>query len=72
MRCAAETIERHPGPFSAQNGFEIEAVGEGRLLVRTALLTTEVQLGDGSLHYWRFRGSHTVVSDCPEVRPDGR
>lgn len=70
VRCAAETIERHPGPFTAQKGFEIEEVGERRLLVRTALLTTEVQLGDGNLHYWRFRGWHTVISDCPQVWPD--
>ena len=71
LRCAAETIERHPGPFTAQSGSEIEAVGEGRLLVRAALLTTEVQLADGNLHYWRFKGWHTVFPDCPEVRPDG-
>jgi hypothetical protein len=70
VRCAVETIERHPGAFTAGNGFEIEAAGERRLLVRSALLTTEVQLGDGNLHYWRFRGWHTVISDCPQVRPD--
>ena len=69
-RCAAETIARHPGPFAASNGFEIEAVGPRRLLVRTELLTTEVQLVEGSLHYWRFKGWHMVPLDCPGVRPE--
>jgi hypothetical protein len=70
VRCAAETIERHPGPFAAQNGFEIEEVGQGRLTVRSALLTTEVQAVDQSLTYWRFEGWHMVPLDCPRVRPD--
>jgi hypothetical protein len=70
VRCAAETIERHPGPFAAQNGFEIEEVGQGRLTVRSALLTTEVQAVDQSLTYWRFEGWHMVPLDCPRARPD--
>ncbi len=70
IRCAAETIERHPGPFTAHNGFEIEEAGQRRLVVRSALLTTEVQLVEGTLSYWRFKGWHAVSLDCPEVRPD--
>ncbi len=70
VRCAAETIERHPGPFAAQNGFEIEETGENRLVVRSALLRTEVQLVEGSLHYWRFQGWHMVPLDCPGIRPE--
>jgi len=68
VRCAAETIERHPEPFAAQPGFEVERAGQGRLVVRSALLTTEVQPVEGSLSYWRFRGWHAVPLDCPEVR----
>jgi hypothetical protein len=71
VRCAAETIERHPGPFAAQSGFEIEEVGHRRLLVRSALLTTDVQLVEGALSYWRFKGWHAVFLDCPEVRLGG-
>ena len=71
VRCAAETIDKHPGPFAAQNGFEIEEAGSRRLVVRSALLTTEVQLVEGKLGYWRFKGWHFVSLDCPGVRPDG-
>jgi hypothetical protein len=70
VRCAVETIVHHPEPFAAQNGFEIEELDSRRLVVRSALLITEVQLADGNLHYWRFRGWHTVFLDCPGVRPD--
>lgn len=59
-----------PHPFGAQGGFEVEEAGQRGLLVRSALLATEVQLADGNLHYWRFRGWHTVVSDCPGIRPE--
>ncbi|MBN2114728.1 MAG: hypothetical protein JW785_11455 [Acidimicrobiia bacterium] len=65
VHCAVETIERHPEPFAAQGGFEVERVGQGRLLVRSALLKTEVQPVEGSLSYWRFRGWHSVPLDCP-------
>jgi hypothetical protein len=69
VRCAVETIEHHPESFAAQNGFEIEKSGEGRLVVRSALLTTEIRGVDQSLTYWRFRGWHALSLDCPAIQP---
>lgn len=65
VRCAAETIERHPAAFGAASGFEIDWESPHFLKVRTALLTTQVQVVEGSLVYRRGLGSHLVTLDCP-------
>lgn len=70
VRCAAETIEAHPGTFAAQNGFEIETAGPRWIVVRSGLLTTRLEMADGHLAYWRFGGWHSVPWDCPGVRPE--
>ncbi len=71
VRCAAETIERHPAPFGASSGFEIDRESPRFVTVRTALITTRVQVAEGSLVYHRGRGSHLVTLDCPSDSPSG-
>ena len=67
VRCSVETIERHPGPFGATSGFDLDWEMSRTLTVHTAWLTTKVEVVEGSLTYWRWRGHHFVSLDCPDA-----
>ncbi|MBM3695877.1 MAG: hypothetical protein FJW79_08100 [Actinobacteria bacterium] len=70
VRCAAETIERHPEPFRAEHGFVLEHEG-AHLVVRSTWIDTGVQVGEGHL-VWKPRSAQDfrdIPLDCPGVRP---
>jgi hypothetical protein len=66
LRCAAETIERHPSPFTT-GGFRITATGGGSAVVEGTFRTIDITMADGGLMYRWGRGSRITWLDCPEV-----
>jgi hypothetical protein len=72
LRCAAETIERHPQPLGAQNGFVIE-LSNGEWLVRGRWADRRVEVDNGDLLYGSpgSADSRRMPLDCPAVSPSG-
>jgi hypothetical protein len=72
LRCAAETIERHPQPLGAQNGFVIE-FSDGQWLVRGRWADKRVEVKNGTLLYASpgSADSRRMPVDCPGVSPSG-
>lgn len=66
LRCAAETIERHPSPFTA-GGFRMTATDGRSAVVEGTFRTIDITLVEGRLFYRWGRGSRTTHLDCPEV-----
>lgn len=64
IRCAAETIERHPAPFTTGD-FLITQTGERTALVEGTYRSIEITLVEGRLFYWRFREHREAHLDCP-------
>ncbi|MEX1209173.1 MAG: hypothetical protein WEE36_11345 [Acidimicrobiia bacterium] len=66
LRCAAETIERHPSPFTT-GGFRITATDGRSAVVEGTFRTIDITLVEGWLTYRWGRGSRLTGLDCPEV-----
>lgn len=64
IRCAAETIERQPAPFTTGD-FLITQTGEITALVEGTYRTIEVTLVEGRLFYSWFREHRDAHLDCP-------
>jgi hypothetical protein len=72
LRCAAETIERHPQPLGAQSGFLIE-FSDGEWLVRGRWADKRVEVQGGDLLYASpgSTDSRRMPLDCPDVSASG-
>lgn len=66
LRCAAESIERHPVPFTT-GAFRITATDHRSAVVEGTFRTIDVTLVEGRLSYWWGWGSRALWLDCPEV-----
>jgi hypothetical protein len=66
MRCAAETIERHPFPFTF-GGFAIARTGDQTARISGSHATFEITVVEGYVVYWLGRGSHLLPLDCPRL-----
>ena len=72
LRCAAETIQRHPQEFGAQHGFVIES-RQGQWVVGGMWFDKWVEVEDGAIAY-RSPGSEDarrMPLDCPGVSLSG-
>jgi hypothetical protein len=72
LRCAAETIQRHPQEFGAQHGFVIES-RQGQWVVSGTWFDKWVEVEDGEIAY-RSPGSEDarrMPLDCPGISPSG-
>jgi hypothetical protein len=72
LRCAAETIERHPQPLGAQSGFLLE-FSDGEWLVRGRWADKRVEVQGGDLLYASpgSTDSRRMPLDCPDVSASG-
>jgi hypothetical protein len=72
LRCAAETVERHPQPVGAQNGFVIEFSG-GEWLLRGRWADKRIEVDGGDLLYASpgSEDSRRMPLDCPSVSTSG-
>lgn len=67
LRCAAETIERHPSPFTT-GGFRITATDGSFAIVEGTHRDTEIAVVDGAWIMFRWRWvAQSVELDCPDV-----
>jgi hypothetical protein len=71
LQCVAESVERHPWPFTTGDFrlTETSFTGTRELLIEGTFRSTKVQVVEGNITYWWWRGRQYLGMDCPHLGP---